>query len=503
MTAPDTDVTPPMTNMADTISWHAGHQPWAVAIVENDAAIHYRTLEQMIWRAAWYLRQSGIASGDVVGIALPHSALYLVAVYALARIGAVSTALPKSDPPALRQSLAAKFGVKFVIALSSSGEPSGIPTIVLTSEGLGKAPSAVPASLRAEGGSKPWTIRRTSGTTNEAKGIEISHTCLLEEFRAQTAYFPGPRDRLIAMVPMSLTYGLHMCKRILFAGGCIVVPTSTTDPAIMFETIDRAAITWANLTPNAFDALLPLLPTEAQRAPHLRGLVASGMAMPDALRQAIRGRFSQALSIRYGSNEAGYLTAADAEMQARYPETVGRALPGVELQIVDDEDRPVAAGEAGHVRARTPWMTTGYVNAPAKPGQAFRNGWIYLGDIGVLSPEGMLFVKGRIDDMMNFDGIKIMPADIEDALLAHPAVTEAVAFPMASGRHQHLPAAAVIVRHDIQGDVLLAHCRERLGARSPVYLSIEQSFPRNPGGKVLRNELAGRLEQRLSRVAKP
>ena len=175
-----------MTNIADTISKHARHQPWAVAIVENKAAINYHVLERMIWHAAWYFRQSGIAPGDVVGIALPHSSLYLVAVYALARIGAVSTALPRSDPAPLRQSLAAKFDVKFVIALSDGVEPPGIATIVLTLEALGKAPSEVPASIRVEGGSRPWTIRRTSGTTSEAKGIEISNGSLLEDFQAQT-----------------------------------------------------------------------------------------------------------------------------------------------------------------------------------------------------------------------------------------------------------------------------------------------------------------------------
>jgi acyl-CoA synthetase (AMP-forming)/AMP-acid ligase II len=491
-----------MTNVADTISRHARQQPWAVAVVENNAAIHYRALEQLIWRAALHFRQSGIAPGDVVGIAVPHSSQYLVAIYALARIGAIGTALPRSDPAPLRESLAAKFGVRFVIALSGGADPLGIPTVMLPSESLGKAPSEVPESIRAEGGDRPWIIRRTSGTTSEAKGIEISHRCLLEEFNAQTAYFPGPRDRLIAMVPMSLTYGLHMCKRILFAGGCIVVPASTTDAATLFETIDRAAITWANLTPNIFEALVPVLPAEAQRAPLLAGLVASGMAMPEALRKTIRRRFSRALSIRYGSNEAGYLTAADAEMQERYPETVGRALPGVQMEIVDDEDRPVAAGEAGHVRARTPWMPTGYVNAPAAGNRTFRNGWIYVGDIGVLNADGMLFIKGRADDMMNFDGIKIMPADIEEALLAHPAVAEAVAFPVMSNVHQDLPAAAVVLSQPVSENELLVYCRKRLGVRSPVYLNIELSFPRNPGGKVLRTELAVRLAERLSRAEK-
>jgi len=493
---------PTFSNIADCITWHAHERPWAVAIVEQNAVIHYRTLERLIWAAASHLVRAGIRPGDVVGIALPHSGMYLVAVYALARIGAVSTALPTSDPAPLRESLAGKFGVKFVVASAPGAGPSGIPTVLFNAETVAAAPASLPSDIRAPGGDRPWVIRRTSGTTSEAKGIEISHRALLDEFQAQTAYFPGPHDRMIAVVPMSLTYGLHMCKRTLFAGGGIVVADSAGDTRAFLGLMDIAAVTWANLTPSMMAALLTVLPDNGCRAPSLAGLVASGMAMPDALRQAIRRRLSNTLSIRYGSNEAGYLTAADAEMQERFPETVGRALPGVEIETVDDTDVPVAAGEAGHIRARTPWMPKGYVNAPEAGNRTFRNGWIYTGDIGVLHADGMLFIKGRSDDMMNYDGIKIMPADIEEVLLAHPAVLEAVAFPVASRSHQHLPAAAVIVRSGVSVEELLAHCRRRLGLRAPLAITIESVFPRNAMGKVLRNELADKIAQKMSATAR-
>ena len=222
--------------------------------------------------------------------------------------------------------------------------------------------------------------------------------------------------------------------------------------------------------------------------------------MPEAVRSEIRRRFNPRLLVLYATNEAAFLTGADAEMQENYPETVGRALPGVELEIVDDDDRPVAAGEAGHVRARTPWMPVDYVNAQQRESRTFRAGWIYTGDIGVLNEDGMLFIRGRADDMMNYDGIKIMPADIEETLLAHPAVAEAVAFPVASGRHQHLPAAAVVLRHPVSGDELLVHCRRRLGARAPLAIGFETAFPRNAMGKVVRRELVEKIARSLPRA---
>jgi acyl-CoA synthetase (AMP-forming)/AMP-acid ligase II len=151
----------------------------------------------------------------------------------------------------------------------------------------------------------------------------------------------------------------------------------------------------------------------------------------------------------------------------------------------------------GRIRVRTPWTPKGYLNLPDEANKVFRNGWAYPGDIGMLSPEGMLFLQGRADEMMNFDGIKIMPADIEEALLQHPAVVEAAAFPANSQRHHNIPMAAVTVRAAVTPQALLAHCRQLLGLRAPVLISIEQSLPRNALGKVVKRDLSLRLAQSL------
>ncbi|MCE3256087.1 MAG: long-chain-fatty-acid--CoA ligase [Nitrobacter vulgaris] len=487
-----------LTNVADSIARHAEERPWAVAIIDDTGVIHYRTLDAVIWAAAWLLRNAGIRPGDVVGLALPHSALYLIAIYALARIGAVSTALPLSDPAPVRESFARQFGVRSVVAAGDGAGPPGIPTVLLTPDRLAEAPEGIPSEIRVDGGDSPWNIRRTSGTTSEAKGIAVTHRAMLARCQAHMPVFYGPDDRVLSIVSIDTAFGLSACERTLFGGGCIVLPALPTTESQFLDSIDRHAVTHVSLTPNFLNVLLRELPIDACRSPSLRQISITGMAMPENLRSEIRHRFSRGLLVLYATNEAAYLTGANADMQERHPETVGRPLPGVELEIVDDGDRPVAADVAGHVRARTPWMPTGYVNALKAVGnRTFRHGWIYTGDIGVLNGDGMLFIKGRADDMMNFDGIKIMPADIEEVLLAHPAVAEAVAFPVPSSRHQHLPAAAVVLRAPASGEELLAHCRQRLGTRAPLAIDFETAFPRNAMGKVVRRELAEKIARRL------
>ncbi|MGE0660068.1 MAG: class I adenylate-forming enzyme family protein [Reyranellaceae bacterium] len=486
-----------ITNVADLIGRHAAERPWASAIIENDSVIHYRTLDRLVWAAAWHLHRAGLRPNDVVGVSLPQSALCLVALLALARIGAVSTTLPSDEPASVSENYIRRFGVKFVVGTGGGASFGGVSAVAFTAELLKDAPPSIAMALRAPGGDAPWNIRRTSGTTSEAKGIAATHRAVLARCAAHRPFFYGPDDRVLSAVSIDMAFGLSACERTFYGGGCVVLPPPAMDAQGFLGLIDRYGVTHVSLTPNYLNALLPHLPNGACRSPLLRQIATTGMAVPEAVRAEIRRRFNRQLLVLYATNETAFLTGADAALQEAYPETVGSALPGVELEIVDDDDRPVRAGETGHIRARTPWMPDGYVNADAEAGRRFRNGWIYPGDLGALSPEGMLFIRGRADDMMNYDGIKIMPADIEAALLAHSAVAEAVAFPVASGRHQHLPVAAVVLRAPVGGDQLIAHCRKLLGGRAPLAVSIETSLPRNAMGKVARQALAAKIAAHL------
>ena len=111
----------------------------------------------------------------------------------------------------------------------------------------------------------------------------------------------------------------------------------------------------------------------------------------------------------------------------------------------------------------------------------------------MLSPEGALFLKGRADDMINFDGTKIYPADIETTLLQHPAVAEAAAFAIIVQGYRQVPVAAVILQGPATAQELVAFCRARLGLRTPRVVHILDGFPRNAIGKVLKRELAERF----------
>jgi acyl-CoA synthetase (AMP-forming)/AMP-acid ligase II len=483
-------------NVADVITRHAEARPEAPAVVFGPRVLTYAAFERGVWVRAALLREAGVQAGEVVGIALRHSVQYLMTAYALARIGAIQVPLPMHDAPPLRRALAQRFGVRHIVGPKGQAGVPGVPVIRITRSGLAAARGRVDAALRVEGGDRPYAIWRTSGTTDQAKGVAITHRMLVEGEASRAMYYPEPeQDRYLAVIDMSLTFGFSGCSRAIINGGTIFLPNlAQLPPAQMLRLIDRYKITRLALTPNMFEPLLPLLPRQGPpRSPGIRDLNVIGMAIPEALRKEVRTRLTPGLIVLYGSNEARYVTRADAGAQEAYPETVGTPLNGIEVEVVDEEDRPVPRGTPGRIRARSPWMPKGYYNAPELDARTFRNGWVYLGDIGTLSPEGQLYISGRVDDMMNFDGIKIMPADIEAVLLAHPAVAEAIAFPVPSPRHQHMPVAAVTLRAAATEQALLRYCRERLGVRAPVRVLLQKEFPRNAMGKIARRELIERL----------
>jgi acyl-CoA synthetase (AMP-forming)/AMP-acid ligase II len=183
-----------------------------------------------------------------------------------------------------------------------------------------------------------------------------------------------------------------------------------------------------------------------------------------------------------------------APPEVEIPDTIGSVLPRVTLQIVDGADKELPCGEVGMIRVRAAGNADRYHDDAEATATAFRGGWFYPGDLGMLTDEGQLIYKGRADDMMLFDGINIYPAEIEGVLTAHEAVVEAAAFAFQSEVHQDVPAVAVTLRAPVAEAELLAFCRARLGQRAPQRIIVVADFPRNSAGKILKRDLPGLLK---------
>ena len=167
---------------------------------------------------------------------------------------------------------------------------------------------------------------------------------------------------------------------------------------------------------------------------------------------------------------------------------------GTEIAILDDDWRPVAAGGAGEVCVRGPGVVDAYRANPEATAASFRDGWFRTGDSGTLSPDRYLSLSGRLKELINRGGEKISPHEVEDALLGHPEVVEAVAFAMPDAKYGETVGAAVVARSLIDEDALRTHCDERLAAfKVPVRIHVLDAIPKGPTGKVQRRLLAEQL----------
>jgi acyl-CoA synthetase (AMP-forming)/AMP-acid ligase II len=260
------------------------------------------------------------------------------------------------------------------------------------------------------------------------------------------------------------------------------------------DTLNRRRATFIYLTPAHLHALLEALPAGGPPLlPAVRVLRAGSMPISQGTVIRTIERLSPNLVTSYGTNDTdSRIALAEAACLTRYPGCAGTVCPGVELQIVDPDGREVPRGAMGEVRVRVPDMPAGYIDDPEASARSFRDGWFHPGDLAVMNDEGVLFLKGRTDDLMNFQGMKVLPADIEEAMLEHPDVAEAAAFPLYSERDQHVPVVAVVLREGRQGRGrdLVQWAARQLAGRSPARIFVLARLPRNAAGKVDRRALA-------------
>lgn len=475
-------------NIADAISRHAVERPWAVAAIDGVQIVPYCILDGAIDQAAISLQQAGVKEGDTIGISMPGTALHLVVVYALGRLGAIQIDLPMMNSPAARQAFVDRFNIAAVVG--DGADLQGVKTITPLPRWLDPAPplrrKIVPRQPDA-----PFRINLSSGTTGPPKAVALTHGQYTLLFEREAAFFAlKSTDRYLALVDLEFVSGLRRSLEILNAGGTVVLAPRVTDPAAICHLVDRYAITIMMLTVGTAASLLSFVPGGGLRWPTVRLLRIGSSPIPADMRAAIAERLTPHLMISYGTNHIGNVALADAALQAQHPDTVGRPTKDVEIEIVDAEHRPLPRGELGSVRIRGPGFPTAYLDDADTTARDFRDGWYYPGDLGVLTEQNDLLFKGRADDMINFDGVKIFPTEIEQELMRHPDVAEAAAFALPSQRFLQAPAAAVRLHRATDLARLLEYCRQRLGLRAPLTLFAVHALPKNAMGKVLRRELA-------------
>ncbi len=485
-------------NLADLLTDRARRAPDSPAVICDERTISAGQFERAAWAVAAELRQQGLKPGDVVGLLVNDPLLHLVAIFALARYGVVHLPVQPHASPESNADVLRRIGAVAVVCDAPAAAP-GWRVVCLDPHLLFVADGRPDPALRHDRPDWPFSCKTSSGTTSAAKLIGVTHAgavAAMERVQAGRGHLEG--ERFFSIVGLHSDGPRRRYMTCVVAGGVAVLRTRPYNAQVLLEMIDRLDIRHLGCLPNHARELLNEVRSDGPRFPAMRCFRLSAAPSDNHLRELVRRHLCANVVISYGCSELGPLTSAEPELVARSPGTVGYALPGISIEIVDEAENPVPFGTTGNLRARAVGMPAAYHDDPAATERHFRNGWFYPGDLGVMAADGELKLLGRADDVMIVDGLKIAPLEIEAVLMQHPAVREAAAFPLRSTHSYQLPAAAVVAA-GVSSRELLEFANARLKSRSPIAIVLVPQMPRNAAGKILKRELAEFAENELRR----
>ena len=453
-------------------------------------------------RLANALSRRGVAPGDRVVVMLPNCPEVLQSYTAIARLGAVVVPVVFLLGPAEVRHILDHSGARVLITspdLAWKAEGWDGTGIVVD----GEAPGALAweAIVPAESDAFATVERRpddlavilyTAGTTGQPKGVALSHANLVSNARSAASLYELDRTEWsLAVLPLSHSYGLTLMNAGNILGTRSVL-LRWFNPELVLETIERHRVQQMAGVPTMFVYLLNFPEADRFDTSSMK-LWGSGAApLPVEIVEPFEARFGGRLLEGYGLTEAAPVVSAHRYSGERRLGSVGQPIPGVQVAIVDDEDRRLRPGEVGEVCVSGPNVMLGYYRMPEETAKTVRGGWLHTGDMGRVDADGFLYIVERKKDLIIRGGFNIYPREVEDVLYAHAAVAETAVVGVPDPLMGEDVVAFVVQKAGATttAEALIAFCQDRLAKyKCPKHVRFVETLPKSPIGKILRKEL--------------
>ncbi len=335
----------------------------------------------------------------------------------------------------------------------------------------------------------------TSGTTGFPKGVMLSHSNLESNLRqGAEVWTPTPGARGLVCLPMNHMYGLSSYfQSCVFGDGMVMIPRF--DPEKIFEILKNYNVTSLPLVPTMITILMQAYDPEKHSLGNLMVIISSGGPLAEATLLQAMELFKIPIAHAYGLTEAGP-TVARQRLDRYKIGSVGPALPGLEMKIVDENGNEVPAGTEGEIICKGPGVMKGYWKMPGETAATLKNGWLYTGDIGKVDGDGDLYITGRRKDLIIKGGENIDPSISEKWLYYHPAVAEAAVIGIPDAKYGEEVAAAIVLKPGQKAgeQELIDHVRQHVHHFSaPNRIFFVDDMPKNNLGKILKKDLRASL----------
>lgn len=478
-----------------------------IAVVHRDTRRTFTELDTDANRVANALVERGVARNDRVAILSRNSYAFVVAYFALARVGAISVPVNFNFTAGevryvLEDSAATAAVVEDALAdtFEAAGVDVGLRVVVGTRSGWTGFDELLAHDDATEpdvevGDDDPVQLLYTSGTTSAPKGAIMTNRNLIAQYVSDIVDGEYHRDDIeLHALPLYHCAALHdFLTPDVYLGATSVIVDSP-DPETILSTVAAEGVNKMFCPPTVWIRLLRSPAFDRYDLSSLRKGYYGAAIMPVAVLTELGERLPGIrLFNYYGQTElAPNATVLFPEEQITKAGTAGRASLNVETRLHDENDRPVPVGEVGEIVHRTPHAMRGYWGKPEATAEVFRHGWFHSGDLGTMDADGYLTVVDRKKDLIITGGENVASREVEDAIYEHPAVNEVAVFGVAHPEWIEAVAAAVVLRDGAVAEPaeIVAHTRERLaGFKSPKYVVVVDELPKNPSGKILKREL--------------
>ena len=494
----------------------------------------YRELLALVERFASGLIAQGLRPGDRVAVVLPNAPQMVIAYYGTLRAGGVVVPTNPLYTPREFSVQMADADPRFVIALDlvaprlseavrdrilvttrirdylppllgflqglrekSPSLPKGaLPLSGLLAAGHGAVlPGPVPADEVA-------VLQYTGGTTGVPKAAMLSHRNLVANAMQSEAWLPSYRpgeERVLAVLPFFHVFGMSVALNLGVRTGAEIDLVPRFNPVETAKEVRRFRPTLFPGAPAMYQAVVDSPEVERWNIRSIRYCISGSAPLPAELQERFERVTGGVLVEGYGLTEASPVTHCNPLFGERRPGSVGRPFPDTLQRILDPDDpsRELGPGEVGELAVKGPQVMLGYYNQPAETAQVLVDGWLRTGDLGMIDADGFCSIVDRKKDLIIVSGFNVYPREVEEILLRHPGVREAVVVGMADERRGQKVRAVIVPREQARpsAEELMAYCRERLaGYKVPREFEFRDELPRTAIGKVLRRVLVAEAE---------
>jgi long-chain acyl-CoA synthetase len=456
------------------------------------------------------LKDFGVKRGEIVAVILPNGPAVPVVYTGIFKMGAVFLPInfglaPQEIRYILEDSQAttiitdenlypkvgeASRGLKGIRNSIVKSEKSTIPGTISLNEIVSRFPddfevvNVAPDELAV--------LMYTAGTTGFPKGVMLSHHNIGSNLEDGLRSWPQePTDTVLTPLPLNHIYGLLMANECNLTGAKLVLH-KWFEPHLVLNSIKQREITQFVGVPTMYIKLLENFDPTAHRTDSVRRWISAAAPLSIETLRSIEKKLGGRLFQGYGMTEASPTISRQREGRPRKPGSVGTAIDGVEIRILDQTGQGLPAGQVGEICVRGPNVMIGYLKKEEETREALKDGWLRTGDMGYLDSDGDLFITDRKKDLIIRGGENISPASIEEILYKHPAVQEAAVVGVLDPVYGEEVKAFVALRPGLRASEqeLIDHCL-RFTSRfmAPKSIAFLDELPKSSVGKILKKDL--------------